>query len=556
MIDVAFKALVDALPHAAEEGVLSTQVAVSEFIERVMRVSGMTSGEAMVIVSTSQRLFDSLALLDRRQLREGRWQFVSFPAQLLARSLLTALADRDQDFLEFDYWEQGAHRPEELVEEQRDMLRGLETRRVLAHRRDSPEPIRFVYVAWGLIRLDGKFLLHHREDKTRRSMGNYVLPGGRFNLTDMPTEGQSADVLPLIQRAESSEALSCLERTFIREMFEETGLRCREHYQFRMWRQVKPYREVEGARNNHAYTEYAIRIFEVMLTDTGYIRLFEKLCANPDRFAWFSPRDLAQKARMDGKAAYLDALHADLGELLVEALEGVSESYVDQRIGQEETDSVDIPVLPSSPLLCGRTGKERPIDLVLSDEDRGALFGLAWHAKGLAFSELSNAVLLPSAWIKVLDASVQTRLSRLGEKLRRVGIDLIECRDQVFFRLSVAPGLIFFDESCYRYSRGVAENGQGRNCWFQLNFEAIDTPFGRAVGVDYGFPITRNTLRIIEAIEGGQDPEQNVRIKSGDIQRTIREQIDANTKPLGLRKFLRIEDKEYSIAPARTEIGI
>lgn len=60
-----------------------------------------------------------LALLDRPQLSEGRWQFVSFPAQLIARSLLSALADEDQDFLEASYWEQGAHRPNGVVEEQR-----------------------------------------------------------------------------------------------------------------------------------------------------------------------------------------------------------------------------------------------------------------------------------------------------------------------------------------------------------------------------------------------------------------------------------------------------
>ena len=31
----------------------------------------------------------------------------------------------------------------------------------------AAKPIRYIYVAWGLIRIDGKFLLHHREDIAR-----------------------------------------------------------------------------------------------------------------------------------------------------------------------------------------------------------------------------------------------------------------------------------------------------------------------------------------------------------------------------------------------------
>ncbi len=74
-------------------------------------------------------------------------------------------------------------------------------------------------------------------------------------------------------------------------------------------------------------------------------------------------------------------------------------------------------------------------------------------------------------------------------------------------------------------------------------------------GVRHRFSITRNTLRIIESIESGLDPEQISRIKSGDIRRTVRDQIDEHTKPLGLRKFLRIEDKLLSIAPSRGGVG-
>lgn len=555
MIARAFRALVDVLPCVAEEGSLRTQVPVLAISEQVVRAGDVTPEEAKIIVATSQRLLDSLSLLDRPQLSEGRWQFVSFPAQLMARSLLSVLADEDQDFLEAGYWEQGAHRPDSVVEEQRALLRMLETRRVGAHRRHSPEPIRFVYVAWGLIRLDGCFLLHHREDKARTRASNFVLPGGRFNLNDLPTEQQSAAVLPRIQRAESPEALACLECTLVREIAEETGLRWHEHYQFRHWRRLKSYREVEGTRNNHAYTEYLIQIFAITLTASGQIRLFDSICETPERFAWFSVDDLVRKQRSDGKAAYLDALNVDLGVGLRQALDAVAESFVDAPLHDEDTDALDLPISTSSRLLRGRTGKERPVEVVLGDNERHALLGLGWHAKGLAFAELRDAVLLPSSWVKILGAEQQASMNRLGEKLRGVGIDIIERRDEEFFRLSVGRSQIFFDESSYRYGCGAADKGGGRDCWFQLHLEAIETPIGWTAAVTHRFSITRNTLRIIESIESGLDPEQISRIKSGDIQRTVREQIDERTKPLGLRKFLRIEDKTFSIAPSRGGVG-
>ena len=551
MTTSAIRLIRDCLPHRGEEGNQSASTVIEHVIHSVAdgaRVSVETAAAAVTLV---QRLLDSLALLDRQQLREGRWQFVSFPAQLLANSLLSVLADGDQDLLDASYWEQGAHRPEDVIEEQRALLRALETRRVRFHRRQSAEPIRFVYVAWGLIRLDGRFLLHHREDKARRQAGNYVLPGGRFNLTDLPAASQTASLLARVHRSASPEALASLNNTFIREMLEETGLRHQEHYDFRPWRSLKPYREVEGSRNNHAYTEYQIQVYEVALTASGQVRLFDQLSAHPDRFAWFAIDDLARKATTDGKAAYIDALHADLGEDLGSALADVEEAIADRPPYQDETDAIDIPFSPGIPLLRGRTGKEQPVGVALNDLDCAVLWGLAWHKKQLTFASLKDAGLLPFGWIKVLDDNVASQVRAVATKLKDAGLALIESRDQIYFRLSAAPAIIFFEEGRFRYGCGTAETGGGRDCWFRLCLDAKETLFGRTAGVDSRFAITRNTLRIIESIESGHDPEGDNRIKSGDVQKLIRDQIDARTKPLGLRKFVRIEDKGYLIAPAK-----
>ena len=551
MTSIILRVIQDCLPHHAEEGYHCTAMVIVDVMQEIRSSTGASKEEATAYISLIQRLFDSLALLDRQQLQEGRWQFVSFPAQLMANSLLSVLADEDQDLLDASYWEQGSHRPEDIVEEQRNLLRILEIHRVHQHRRQSAMPIRFIYVAWGFIRLDGCFLLHHREDKTRRQAGNYVLPGGRFNLLDLPKVMQSAESLPHIQRSDSAEALASLPTTLIREMLEETGLNHPSHFTFHPWRTLKTYREVEGSRNNHAYTEYLIQVYEVTLTSAGLVRLFDWLCIYKDRFAWFGIDDLLRRATLDGGAAYIEALHADLGENFAAALSEVQESIEDPPHYHEETDAIDIPCSASRTLLKGRTGKEKPVAIQFDDEECSLLLGLAWHAKQLTFSEVRDAVLLPRGWIRLLRNDVAQRARVLASKVLASGLQLIESRDQVYFRLSASPNIIFFDSEEYSYEYGAAEASQ--NGWFRLHVKSMETPIGLTDRIDRQFSTTRNTLRIIKSIEVGQDPDADYKVKSGDVQKSIRDQIDANTKPLGLRKFLRLEGKAYSIAIRRVD---
>lgn len=539
--------ILNILPHYAEEGNICTNVVVQDVIKNISKDAQVSKEAATATVALVQRLFDSLALLDRQQLQQGHWQFVSFPAQLLANSLLCVLADENQDLLDAHYWEQGAHRPEDVIEEQRKLLRTLETNRVRWHQRKTAAPIRFVYVAWGIIKLDGRFLMHHREDKTRRKTGNYVFPGGRFNLTDLPPASQTASTLPRLQCAASPEALAHLHNTFIREMQEETGLNHSEHYDFHLWRSLKPYREVEGSRNIHAFTEYLLQVYEVVLTASGQIRLFDQLCEYPERFSWFELDDLIQKTTPDGKVAYIDALHADLGDNLSAALEEVQEAFADRLLYQDEKDALDIPFNSESSLLRGNTVHVRPVEVKLSDSECAALWGLACHAKQLEFSSVIDAVLLPCGWIKVMNEGVVKQLQVVAEKLNRAGFTLIESRDKIYFRLSATPNIIFLDESQFRYSYGAADAAKNKDCWFRLCLERKDTPFGCVASIDRKFAIPRSTMRIIENIETGDDPEA----LCSDVPKTIRVQLDAHTKPLGLRKFVRIKGKEYEILQIR-----
>ena len=96
------------------------------------------------------------------------------------------LATPGQALLPADYWEQGDARPLNAKEEQRSLLHRIETGRLKYN--PQAETIRTVHIAWALIRLGSNFLLHHREDIARPGEKSYVLPGGRFNMSDLPIE--------------------------------------------------------------------------------------------------------------------------------------------------------------------------------------------------------------------------------------------------------------------------------------------------------------------------------------------------------------------------------
>jgi hypothetical protein len=117
----ALEALIGALPLHAEEGDFWKPVSEAELCEQLSQV-GYPAPE--LLLGWVRRLFDALCLLDRHQLAEGHWKFMSFPASLVGRSLLETLACPGQTLFDAHYWEQGSHRPESDVEEQRRILDG------------------------------------------------------------------------------------------------------------------------------------------------------------------------------------------------------------------------------------------------------------------------------------------------------------------------------------------------------------------------------------------------------------------------------------------------
>jgi 8-oxo-dGTP pyrophosphatase MutT (NUDIX family) len=537
-----FKAIATLLPQIAEEGELHKAIAVEDVDRGLSNALDCPINEARHHRRVVEKLFSVLSVLDQKSLSQGQWRFVSFPASLLARHLIASLAQPGQRLFPENYWEQGAHRPINIVEEQRDLLQALETRRLRFHPSDaSPLPIRVVHVAWGVIRLEGRFLLLHREDKTRSRQGNFVLPGGRFNSADWP--GLDSSSLAATQQVGMRLPPDVQERTLLRELEEELGLLPTQHFKPSHWRDIKPWRQIEGARNHHAYTEYLISLFQIELTAPGETQLYDQIAQQA--CAWFTLDEMEKQCLPDGTASYLDALLADFGADFAKIMGGVPESRPDLRL-VGETEAIDFP-FSTVVLRRGKTGKERPLKIELDNWQRAFLLALAWHAKGLPFVEVDMANRLPRGWIKLEEALVAPATS-LARQLMHAGCPVLEINSSSYARINLHPDAIFLDPTVFRFDVRPEGSDQEAQQWrFDLISEPVLTPIGKTTGLAKSWPISRNTARIVIAIAEGKDPEADHRIKSGDIQKTLRDQVDQPLRAYGLRKLVRIEEGSFRL---------
>ena len=118
-------------------------------------------------------------LLDPFELKLGNWQFLSFSSSLAARSWLEVMSDKESNWFSGGWWGDHAN-----SENQRKLLKMIEELRIKAKGSKAP-PIRQIYVAWALIKLDNHLLFVQREDREREGVPNFVLPGGRLNIHDL-----------------------------------------------------------------------------------------------------------------------------------------------------------------------------------------------------------------------------------------------------------------------------------------------------------------------------------------------------------------------------------
>lgn len=452
------KALITAMPRFAEEEGDYYSVSRADLIATLCQTQSVAPEIAENTVSLCEALLDSLATLDPDFLRRGEWCFVSFPAQLMALSVLTALSDPDSRYFETDFWNTRDVDPRK-IESQREVLKIVENRRSDRHLKQIAEPIRYIHVAWSIIKHEGKVLFFHREDKTRhdKKSGNYGLLGGRVNQKDLiHVDGDMQDKLRLLQSADRASIKPALAETLKRELLEEAELEYEQHYSFRPWRALKPYRQVQGAKSNHALTEYFLEIYAIELTLEGFCFLQQRIAENKAEFAWFSLDEIALGQTSDGKTAYIEALYDDFEDRnsLKAALDDLEDSFKTNYLNCQDPAKyrIVLPVDEGQQILAGTPGKESAIDLPLNKSTLSLLSGLAACLRGFPFVE-SNAAFTahPYGWLEVRDdVELQAELVKLAEVFKDSRNVVIENQKDRWFRLSISPDCVFFDDSYFR----------------------------------------------------------------------------------------------------------
>ncbi|MDD5126159.1 NUDIX domain-containing protein [Methylovulum sp.] len=430
------------------------------------------------------------------------------------------------------------------------MLHAIETRRVEHHAQQAAQPIRTIYVAWSVIKLDGKILLHQREDTRKRYdvlAGDYGLVGGRLNQRDVAGAWQTSDLLAALQAANSPLMKAALPTTLQRELHEETGLEYGRHYQFKPWRCLRSYRQVQGAAPNHALTDYHFEVFQIELTLEGCLFL-QRQVRQDERLVWFSPKDMLP-GKSAGDLPYLHALLADFDNDSVafeKALAALPDSFGAGYLVDKLKYGVTVLLDAEKPVLAGMLGKEKPLDVVLTARQTALLLGLAAHGRGFEWASVTdNVAFLPYGWVDVHPhPALPAELMALAGLLQNTDA-CVEVYQDSLFRLSVNPTMVFFDESLFTFSVQQADlPGKQTKIPATLTRKRFMTAFGEVAEAKEVFGLKREfTKQLWQIAQGALDAVLDFDSvpKALKIEDAYEKTLHKETRflALGLRKLLR-----------------
>lgn len=544
----ALQILIAFLPRYPEEGSDASSANKQEVFTALINQLGAEQTQAIqTTLDLIENLLTSLSLLDSGELQRGEWKFVSHPAQLCALSLLQTLADPRQKLFPSSFW-QTAGVGDEEKRQQKNILQALEKRRQACHLDGNAPPIRFIYVAWSLIKLDDKILFHQRE--AREHVNEYGLVGGRANAADLRQvmgEGTpNGDLLKVLQAPDSPEMFKALEIALDRECKEEVGLTIADgHYTPEIWRNLTPWQDCMGAAPNYALTQYFFRLYHLQLTTSGYLTLCTRLREQDARLIQCTLDEVASGITADrAKKLKIDAIYDDFPddrEALKQSLENLAPSYVNRYSFDEEKDALVFSL--ESKILQGGAGKERPLLIDLDTEEKQLFIGLAVHAKGFTLnaSPAESVTLHEYGWIEIHDSALEHRISQLSERLRATGIPYLEMADRRYARLSLPQELIFFDPCLFSFDL----QQQDKNTWhFRLRRAAIPTAFGDVLAANEQGTLESSSLGMqLKKVEAG-----GFSVKDDEhLSKKVRSALQKVYQSFGLRQLLMTKDKCFKL---------
>lgn len=466
-------ALCRLLPRIAEESSDREEIPEAELIERLIEATGIEQEEAGSALSVVRRLLRALSVLDEGSMSAGVWAFVSFPAFLLARSLLNGLGATEFRLLEPGFWNASDY----LVDRQRALIKRSEELRTALP--TGLVPIRRVWVSWAWIVLDGKFLMVRREDPAPHRDGNrgqLVFPGGRVSAEDLPelmylTPSARLDFFDPDQEIDPSNVRHAFSLAVRRELQEELEIPGNAFEAEIPVGNAIHYNALEGAKSAFSATEYRIQPFRVGLKDYGKTALLRCLAAHPERFAWFTAEELAAGVNAAGAKGFVDAIRQGGRTLDPDAFT--------IPIGNTSPlkDPIDIPGKPSEPFAVGITGRERQVHVDLDADEIDQLNWLAAVRRGDNVEELAAGVSIASGtgWVLIDDDHALAELKTLAARLDAKGLPLLDFHDRAV-RLNAATP--YFSPS--QLSMEILDERRGKSYRLNLSRRRLQSLLGAA----------------------------------------------------------------------------
>ena len=542
------------LPLIAEEGEYKDKISRNELCG-ILKEQTLVSNDAIqVVLGILELQWSKAGLLDLLELKSGNWQFISFPASLVARSWLEVMSDKDGNWFQAGWWEDQTN-----SETHRKIITELEELRIKGASSSEHHPIRQIYVAWALIKFEDQILFTEREDKQREGIPHFVLPGGRLNMPDLINNLKglnSSECLKVLHGRSSKQALDSLPLALNRELEEELGLDSSEFSVGEVLR-LDPYIKLEGAGSAHALTCYEISIFPIKLNFSGFIRinLLDKSKGNEDTpekmpIIWFKLEEVV-RSQKGNKRAFIDAWRehhkSNEGDLLNQ-LKELPESFEDIYLINE---MIDIPVVSGDPFQCGPTGhNERKCYVDLESDELNILLAMAWHRRHFndwPLTEKSYVSLFPAGWFEIKDNELIELIVSLQEKLNSCELPLIESYDRNWFRLSVSRENLFFNGEFFYFAlrRPIEDTWE-----IQLFTEILDSPLGKLPETVFSFPLVSEKMyNYLRSLEEGLEDEDIY----SDQDNMMRNHLDPLVRKAGLRKLVRTSSGSREIIPFHKE---
>ena len=542
------------LPLIAEEGEYKDKISRNELCG-ILKEQTLVSNDAIqVVLGILELQWSKAGLLDLLELKSGNWQFISFPASLVARSWLEVMSDKDGNWFQAGWWEDQTN-----SETHRKIITELEELRIKGASSSEHHPIRQIYVAWALIKFEDQILFTEREDKQRDGIPHFVLPGGRLNMPDLINnlEGLNfSEYLKVLHGRSSKQALDSLPLALNRELEEELGLDSSEFSVGEVLR-LDPYIKLEGAGSAHALTCYEISIFSIKLNFSGFIRinLLDKSKGNEDTpenmpIIWFKLEEVV-RSQKGNKRAFIDAWRehhkSNEGDLLNQ-LKELPESFEDIYLINE---MIDIPVVSGDPFQCGPTGhNERKCYVDLESDELNILLAMAWHRRHFndwPLTEKSYVSLFHAGWFEIKDNELIKLIVSLQEKLNNCELPLIESYDRNWFRLSVSRENLFFNGEFFYFAlrRPIEDTWE-----IQLFTEILDSPLGKLPETVFSFPLVSEKMyNYLRSLEEGLEDEDIY----SDQDNMMRNHLDPLVRKAGLRKLVRTSSGSREIIPFHKE---